>query len=183
MKLYYRQQPSPLLYCIDILPARNSRLTQRETNHYIARRQLVAQACQPAPTLLEARPNNQLQTFLHSISDLLFVVNLQSYKCYINFLQNFFVQCELQTVKYSFITYVWSKVDVFFCYSVYVESTQLKISQSIGIQPARSPGQHHCALQYCYHSPQSGLRLFFLSLTLACTNIQRPASTDQRFVG
>ena len=33
----YRQQPSPLLYSIDILPARNSRLTQRETNHYITR--------------------------------------------------------------------------------------------------------------------------------------------------
>ena len=33
----YRQQPSPLLYSIDIWPARNSRLTQRETNHYIAR--------------------------------------------------------------------------------------------------------------------------------------------------
>ena len=29
----YRQQPSPLLYSIDIWPARNSRLTQRETNH------------------------------------------------------------------------------------------------------------------------------------------------------
>ena len=31
----YRQQPSPLLYSIDIWPARNSRLTQRETNHYM----------------------------------------------------------------------------------------------------------------------------------------------------
>ena len=31
------QQPSQLLYSIDILPARNSRLTQRETNHYITR--------------------------------------------------------------------------------------------------------------------------------------------------
>ena len=30
-----RQQPSPLLYSIDIWPARNSRLTKRETNHYI----------------------------------------------------------------------------------------------------------------------------------------------------
>ena len=29
----YRQQPSPLLYSIDIWPDRNSRLTQRETNH------------------------------------------------------------------------------------------------------------------------------------------------------
>ena len=35
---------------------------------------LVAQACQPGHTLLEARPNNQLQTILHSISDLLYVV-------------------------------------------------------------------------------------------------------------
>ena len=35
--LLYRQQPSPLLYSIDIWPARNSRLTQRETNHYITR--------------------------------------------------------------------------------------------------------------------------------------------------
>ena len=34
---YNRQQPSPLLYSIDIRPARNSRLRQRETNHYIAR--------------------------------------------------------------------------------------------------------------------------------------------------
>ena len=34
---HYRQQPSPLMYSIDIWPARNSRLTQRETNHYIAR--------------------------------------------------------------------------------------------------------------------------------------------------
>ena len=33
----YRQQPSPLLYRIDIWPARNSRLTQRETNHYLTR--------------------------------------------------------------------------------------------------------------------------------------------------
>ena len=33
----YRQQPSPLLYSIDIWPAGNSRLAQRETNHYIAR--------------------------------------------------------------------------------------------------------------------------------------------------
>ena len=32
-----RQQPSPLLYSINIWPARNSRLRQRETNHYIAR--------------------------------------------------------------------------------------------------------------------------------------------------
>ena len=32
-----RQQPSPLLYSIDIWPARNSWLTQRETNHYITR--------------------------------------------------------------------------------------------------------------------------------------------------
>ena len=32
-----RQQPSPLLYSIDIWPARNSRLTQRETNPYIIR--------------------------------------------------------------------------------------------------------------------------------------------------
>ena len=31
----YRQQPSLLLYSIDIWPARNSRLTQGETNHYI----------------------------------------------------------------------------------------------------------------------------------------------------
>ena len=30
-----RQQSSPLLYNIDIWPARNSLLTQRETNHYI----------------------------------------------------------------------------------------------------------------------------------------------------
>ena len=37
----YRQQPSPLLYSIDIWHARNSRLTQRETNHYIARRASV----------------------------------------------------------------------------------------------------------------------------------------------
>ena len=36
--MLYRQQPSPLLYSIDIWPARNSRLTQRETNHYIALR-------------------------------------------------------------------------------------------------------------------------------------------------
>ena len=35
--LTYRQQPSPLLYSIEIWPTRNSRLTQRETNHYIAR--------------------------------------------------------------------------------------------------------------------------------------------------
>ena len=31
-----RQEPSPLLYSIDIWPTRNSRLTQRETNHYVA---------------------------------------------------------------------------------------------------------------------------------------------------
>ena len=34
-KSQYRQQLSLLLYSIDIWPARNSRLTQRETNHYI----------------------------------------------------------------------------------------------------------------------------------------------------
>ena len=33
----YRQQPSLLLYSIDTWPVRNSRLTQRETYHYIAR--------------------------------------------------------------------------------------------------------------------------------------------------
>ena len=33
----YRQQPSPLLYSIDFWPPRKPRLTQRETNHYIAR--------------------------------------------------------------------------------------------------------------------------------------------------
>ena len=33
----YGRQTSQLLYSIDIRPARNSRLTQRETNHYIAR--------------------------------------------------------------------------------------------------------------------------------------------------
>ena len=33
----YRQQPPPLLYSINIWPALNARLTQHETNHYIAR--------------------------------------------------------------------------------------------------------------------------------------------------
>ena len=33
----HRQQTSPLLYCIEIWPVRNSRRIQRETNHYIAR--------------------------------------------------------------------------------------------------------------------------------------------------
>ena len=33
----YTQQPSPLLYSIDIWTDRKSRLRQRETNHYIAR--------------------------------------------------------------------------------------------------------------------------------------------------
>ena len=37
VKVSNRQQPSPLLYSIEIWPARNSRLTQRETNHYITR--------------------------------------------------------------------------------------------------------------------------------------------------
>ena len=42
LKMYYnnslnRQQPLTLLYSIEIWPARNSRLTQRETNHYITR--------------------------------------------------------------------------------------------------------------------------------------------------
>ena len=37
LKSCNRQQPSPLLYSIDIWPARNSRLTQREPNHYITR--------------------------------------------------------------------------------------------------------------------------------------------------
>ena len=32
--ILYRQQPSVLLFSIDIWPARNSRLTQREMNHY-----------------------------------------------------------------------------------------------------------------------------------------------------
>ena len=42
-----RQQPSPLLYSIDIWPARNFRLTQRETNHYIAQLYvgMVAEVC------------------------------------------------------------------------------------------------------------------------------------------
>ena len=35
--VWNRQQPSPLLYSIDTWPAGNSRLTQRETNHYITR--------------------------------------------------------------------------------------------------------------------------------------------------
>ena len=35
--LQYRQQPSTLLYSIEIWPTRNSRLIQRESNHFIAR--------------------------------------------------------------------------------------------------------------------------------------------------
>ena len=30
----------------------------------------------------------------------------------------------MQAVKYSFITHVWSKVDVLFCYSVYITWSQ-----------------------------------------------------------
>ena len=45
------QQSSPLLYSIDIRPARNSRLTQRETNHYIARCASVLAWCYLAERL------------------------------------------------------------------------------------------------------------------------------------
>ena len=51
-----RQQPSPLLYSIDIWPARNSRLTQHSVKRITI--WLVAQACYPGPTLLDACPNN-----------------------------------------------------------------------------------------------------------------------------
>ena len=37
MLIANRQQLSPLLYSIEIWPARNSRLKQRETSHYITR--------------------------------------------------------------------------------------------------------------------------------------------------
>ena len=39
---------------------------------------------------------------------------LIDYKSNLSFAQNFFVQRELQAYKYSFITYVWSRVDEFF---------------------------------------------------------------------
>ena len=48
---------------------------------------------------------------------------LIGYKSYSSFIQKCFVLRELQAVKYSFITYIWSKVDVFFCYSVYTHCT------------------------------------------------------------
>ena len=73
-KLCNRQQPSPLsplLHSIEIQPARKSRQTPRETNPI----QLGAQASQPGPTLLEAGRENQLQTFLHTISVMLYVVH------------------------------------------------------------------------------------------------------------
>ena len=41
----YRQQPSFLLYSIDIWPALNSRITQCETNYYIARCASVSAWC------------------------------------------------------------------------------------------------------------------------------------------
>ena len=66
-----RQQPSPLLYSIDIWPARNSRLTQRETNHYIT-------CCTSElawPYLADSSPEQLVLDLLHSISDLLYVVN------------------------------------------------------------------------------------------------------------
>ena len=44
------------MFSIDIWPARNSRLTQRETNHYITR--CASELAAPGPTLLEARPDN-----------------------------------------------------------------------------------------------------------------------------
>ena len=39
---------------------------------------------------------------------------LIGYKSYLSYVQKYFVQRELQAINYSFITYVWSKVDVFF---------------------------------------------------------------------
>ena len=54
-----RQQPSPLLYSIDIWPARNSRLTQRETNHYLTRCANVL-----AWSYLAGRLPEQLVTYL-----------------------------------------------------------------------------------------------------------------------
>ena len=54
------------------------------------------------------------------------------FKGYFGFDQFFFVQNELQAVKYSFITYVWSKVDVFFCYSVYLQRLTLSLICGFG---------------------------------------------------
>ena len=45
---------------------------------------------------------------------------LMGNKCYLKyFASKYFVYWELQAYEYLFITYIWSKVDVFFCYSVY----------------------------------------------------------------
>ena len=62
----YRQQPSPLLDSIDIWQVRNSGLTQRETNNYIARCASVLAWCYLAGRLLV----QLVITFLQSISDL-----------------------------------------------------------------------------------------------------------------
>ena len=51
MLVLNRQQLSPLLYSIDIWPARKSRLTQRETNHYRARCASVLAWCYLAGSL------------------------------------------------------------------------------------------------------------------------------------
>ena len=50
---------------------------------------------------------------------------LMSYKCYYYFASKYFIYRELQASKYWFITYVWSKVDVFFTqcrYCMYTDS-------------------------------------------------------------
>ena len=48
------------------------------------------------------------------------------YKSYQGFAQKYFAQQELQAVKYSVITYVWSMVDVFYCDTVVYMQTGLE---------------------------------------------------------
>ena len=67
---YHRHQSSPLLYSIEIWPARNSRLTERETNHYIAPCASVLAWCYLAGRL----PEQLVIDHFAQHSDLLYVV-------------------------------------------------------------------------------------------------------------
>ena len=57
---------------------------------------------------------------------------LMGYKCFSHFASKYLVDGELQAFEYSFTTHVhiWSKVDAFFCYSVYLLKKAVKSSDA-----------------------------------------------------
>ena len=59
---------------------------------------------------------------------------LMGYKCLLYLDSKYLVYRELQASEYSFISYVLSKVDVFFCYSVYMCSNKILWNEKINFR-------------------------------------------------